>query len=278
MEMVPISRTIGQGRVVDELIMRFTHAIRMDWLLPSIAPTGTRVAVPMVAIVQCEGDKVAHEHIYWDQASVLVQVGLLDRTPPVRGGEIAAQVLDPTQPMNELIRRATTNTAERPLADIRQLAVMAKINKVGHVVLGCRDPQASIKFYTENLGMELVQFNQELQMAFFSFGERDHDIAVIKVPDDQPVGSAGLSHTALQIEGGEAELRALYQRLKDHGVKVDLTADHFLSKSVYFFDPDGNRLEIFCESMEMAAAKDYLHTTHDRSKLMAPLNLEPTTS
>ena len=47
---------------------------------------------------------------------------------------------------------------------------MAKINKVGHVVLGCRDPQASIKFYTENLGMELVQFNQELQMAFFSFG------------------------------------------------------------------------------------------------------------
>ena len=96
---------------------------------------------------------------------------------------------------------------------------MAKINKVGHVVLGCRDPQTSIKFYTENLGMELVQFNQELQMAFFSFGEQHHDIAVIKVPDDQPVGSAGLSHTALQIEGGEAELRELYQRLKDHGVR-----------------------------------------------------------
>jgi hypothetical protein len=48
-----------------------------------------------------------------------------------------------------------------------------------------------------------VQFNPELQMAFFSFGERDHDIAVIKVPDDQPVGSAGLTHTALQIEGGK---------------------------------------------------------------------------
>src|SRR5262245_30293800 len=79
---------------------------------------------------------------------------------------------------------------------------MAKITKVGHVVLGCRDPQASIKFYTETLGMELVQFNPELQMAFFSFGERDHDIAVIKVPEDQPVGSAGLTHTALQIEGG----------------------------------------------------------------------------
>ena len=155
---------------------------------------------------------------------------------------------------------------------------MAKITKVGHVVLGCRDPQASITFYTEKLGMELVQFNPALQMAFFSCGERDHDIAVIKVPDDQPVGSAGLTHTALQIEDGEAELRELYQQLKDRGVTVDLTADHFVTKSFYIFDPDGNRLELFCQSMEMAAAKHYLQTTQDRSKLMAPLNLEPTTA
>jgi carboxymethylenebutenolidase len=63
----------------------------------------------MVVIVQFEGDKVAHERIYWDQASLLLQVGLLDRTLPVRGGEIAAQVLNPTQPMNELIRRALKN-------------------------------------------------------------------------------------------------------------------------------------------------------------------------
>jgi carboxymethylenebutenolidase len=63
METVPVSRTIGQGRVVDELILRFTHSIRMDWLLPGIAPTGTRVAVPPVAIVPCEGDQVAHEHL-----------------------------------------------------------------------------------------------------------------------------------------------------------------------------------------------------------------------
>jgi carboxymethylenebutenolidase len=105
METVAVSRTIGQGRVVDELILRFTHSIRLDWLLPGVPPTGKRVEVPMVAIVQFEGDKVAHEHIYWDQASVLVQVGLLDRTLPVRGGEIAAQVLKPTQRMNELIHR-----------------------------------------------------------------------------------------------------------------------------------------------------------------------------
>jgi carboxymethylenebutenolidase len=109
LQTVPISRTVGQGRVVDELILRFTHTLRMDWLLPGIAPTYKRMEVPMVAIVQFEGDKVAHEHIYWDQASVLVQAGLIDRTLPVRGGEIAAQVIKPTQPMNEVIRRAANS-------------------------------------------------------------------------------------------------------------------------------------------------------------------------
>jgi carboxymethylenebutenolidase len=105
METVPVSRTIGQGRVVDEIIMRFTHSIRLDWILPGIAPTGKHVKLPLVVIVQFEGNKIAHEHLYWDQASVLVQVGLLDRALPVRDGEIAAQVLNPTQPMNELIHR-----------------------------------------------------------------------------------------------------------------------------------------------------------------------------
>jgi carboxymethylenebutenolidase len=107
-EMVPVSRTIGPDQVVDEMIIRFTHSIRMDWLLPGVPPTGRRVEVPFVAIIRFEGDKIVHEHLYWDQASVLVQIGLLDRTLPVRGGEIAAQVLDPTQPMNELIHRGDT--------------------------------------------------------------------------------------------------------------------------------------------------------------------------
>jgi carboxymethylenebutenolidase len=115
MEMVTVSRTIGQGRVVDELVGRFTHSIRMDWLLPGIPPTGRRVELPFVVIVQFEGDKVAHEHLYWDQASVLVQVGLLDRTLPVRGGETAAQVLTATQPMNELLRRASNHNKENPM-------------------------------------------------------------------------------------------------------------------------------------------------------------------
>ena len=96
MEMVPVSRTIGQGRVVDEPIMRFTHTIHLDWVLSGIAPTGKRVELPFVVIVQFEDDKLVHEHLYSDQASVLVEIGLLDRTLPVRGGETAAQVLNPS--------------------------------------------------------------------------------------------------------------------------------------------------------------------------------------
>ena len=142
---------------------------------------------------------------------------------------------------------------------------MAKIKKVGHVVLGVRDPQRSIKFYTEALGMELVNVLEEMQMAFLSFGERDHDIAVIKVPDDQPVGSSGLAHTALEIEGGQEQLRELYERLKSYGAKVEFTVDHVLTKSVYFFDPDGNRLEIFSQEMPQRTPSSSCMTCSCRS-------------
>jgi len=154
---------------------------------------------------------------------------------------------------------------------------MAQIKRVGHVVLGVRDPQKAITFYTQALGMELVKFLDEMQMAFFSFGERDHDIAVIKVPDDQPVGSSGLAHTALEIEGGEAQLRQLHDRLKRYGVLVEFTADHVLTKSVYFFDPDGNRLEIFSQEMPAADAKQFLHDARAAADVMQPLDLETAT-
>jgi carboxymethylenebutenolidase len=112
LETIPVSRTVGQGRVVDELIMLFTHSVRMDWLLPGIPPTGQPVEVPMVAVVQFDGDQVAHEHIYWDQASILAQVGLLERTLPVRRGETAAQVQNSTQPMDEFIGHAMNDNGE----------------------------------------------------------------------------------------------------------------------------------------------------------------------
>ena len=102
--MVPVSRTVGTDRVVDEFVVRFTHTTKVDWLLPGIAPTGKPVEIPMIAIVQFQGDKLAHEHIYWDQASVLVQVGLLDPTGlPVVGAQQAQKVLDKTLPSNTLL-------------------------------------------------------------------------------------------------------------------------------------------------------------------------------
>jgi carboxymethylenebutenolidase len=107
MEMVPVSRTIGQGRVVDEMIARFTHTIPMDWMLPGIPPTGKRVEVALLVVVQFDGDKLAHEHLYWDQASVLVQLGLLQPgSLPVVGAEGARSVLDRSIRLNELIRQA----------------------------------------------------------------------------------------------------------------------------------------------------------------------------
>ena len=109
-EMTPVSRTIGEDQLVDEMVFKFTHSIRMDWMLPGIAPTGKRVEVPLVAIVRFRDGKLAHEHIYWDQASVLVQIGLLDASKlPVAGVETARKVLDHTFPANELMKRADLN-------------------------------------------------------------------------------------------------------------------------------------------------------------------------
>lgn len=103
-ELKPISRTVGAGQIVDELMVSFTHTREIDWMLPGIAPTGRRVEIPVVAVVRFEGDKVAHEHIYWDQASVLVQLGLLDPEGlPVAGVETARKIADPTLPSNELM-------------------------------------------------------------------------------------------------------------------------------------------------------------------------------
>jgi len=106
-EMAAISRTIGNDQLVDEMVFKFTHTIRMDWMLPGIAPTGKRVEVPLVAIVRFREGKLAHEHIYWDQASVLVQLGLLDAgTLPVAGVDSARKALDPNLPSNALMDRA----------------------------------------------------------------------------------------------------------------------------------------------------------------------------
>src|ERR671911_538268 len=83
-----ISRTIGKNQVVDELILSFTHDIEIKSMLPGIQPTGKYVELPHVVIMKFRGNKIEHEHIYWDQASLLTQIGLLDaENLPIKGIE-----------------------------------------------------------------------------------------------------------------------------------------------------------------------------------------------
>ncbi len=148
---------------------------------------------------------------------------------------------------------------------------MAKIGKVGHVVLSVSDTQASAKWYADVLGMELMNYTPGLEMAFLSFGTRDHDIALVKGPEGVELGSPGLSHTALALEGGEDDLKEMYQRIKASGAKIDFLADHGLTKSFYFFDPDGNRLEIFYQAMHGEEAMNFMR---EAGAVLDPYELE----
>ncbi len=107
---IPVCRTAGADCVVDEMIMSFTHDIPMPTFLPGVVPTGRAVLLPVVVVIGFDADsekpKVAYERIYWDQASLLVQVGLLDETLlPVTGVVQARKVLDKDLPANTLLRR-----------------------------------------------------------------------------------------------------------------------------------------------------------------------------
>jgi carboxymethylenebutenolidase len=108
-EVVPVVRTVGKDRIIDELIHKFTHTIEMPWILPGVPPTGKRVEVAVIVVVQFEDGKIAGERIYWDQASVLAQVGLIDAEKlPATGIEASRKVADPArEPSNGLIRRVS---------------------------------------------------------------------------------------------------------------------------------------------------------------------------
>ena len=91
-----ISRTLGQDQLVDEIIFSFTHTEEMPWMLPGVPPTHRHVDIPLVVVVGFREGKLAHERIYWDQASVLKQIGLLtDPSLPVLGAETAQKLLNP---------------------------------------------------------------------------------------------------------------------------------------------------------------------------------------
>jgi carboxymethylenebutenolidase len=108
--LIPISRTIGADRLVDEFVFCATHDREIDWLLPGLAPTGKYIEIPMLAVVHFRGDKLYNEHIYWDQASVLVQIGVLDPTGlPIAGIQTAKKLIDEGLPSNTLMRNWATS-------------------------------------------------------------------------------------------------------------------------------------------------------------------------
>jgi len=104
-EVEQVSRTVGSASVVDELIIRFTHTREMPFWLPGIAPTNRRVEIPLVVVMGFKDDRVASEHIYWDQASLLAQIGLLDVVGlPIASGSSQARALtDETVRLNLMI-------------------------------------------------------------------------------------------------------------------------------------------------------------------------------
>jgi carboxymethylenebutenolidase len=104
-KIIRISRTVGKDQVVDELVVTFTHDREIDFILPGVPATGRYIELPHVVIMNFRNGKIAHEHIYWDQASLLVQVGLLDpKLLPVTGQEQAKRLI-------ELSQQADNNTS-----------------------------------------------------------------------------------------------------------------------------------------------------------------------
>ena len=121
--------------------------------------------------------------------------------------------------------------------------------KIGHVVLKGYDLKRAEQFYTEVLGFEVVTRLKRPRGVFFTLGEQHHDLAVLEVPPEaDPVKNkqVGLHHVALQVENLD-ELKESYQTLKAHDVEITATIDHGITKSIYFLDPEGNQLELYCD-------------------------------
>jgi catechol 2,3-dioxygenase len=140
-----------------------------------------------------------------------------------------------------------------------------------HVALYVRDPEASGRWYAEVLGMEVVA--REPRWVFMSFGQKHHDVALIKAQTPAELGTIGLQHYGLEIDGDLTELRRLYGMLLRRQVPIVKITDHKAGIGVYFTDPDGNRLEFFCETATDDAQGKRLMTEY--SAASDPIHLEP---
>jgi catechol 2,3-dioxygenase len=126
------------------------------------------------------------------------------------------------------------------------------IQRVGHVVIKMRDLDAAKRFYRDILGMKITDEREGFGV-FFRFDDYHHDIAVFKVDEDAAApqkNQVGLAHIALVADSFDT-VKTMYQRLKEHEVPIVRTVDHGITQSVYFKDPEGNELEIYCEVPEV---------------------------
>ena len=125
---------------------------------------------------------------------------------------------------------------------------MIQASKLGHVVLKVRDVQASKVFYTRVLGLQVAHEDRQRGAVFLSFGTEHHDLALFQLATgDTPTATQpGLHHTAWQLESFEA-LQDAHRELGRLGIAVESTIEHNVTRSVYFHDPDGNRVELYCD-------------------------------
>ena len=125
---------------------------------------------------------------------------------------------------------------------------MIQARKLGHIVLKVRDAARSRDFYMRALGLKLAHENLERGAVFLSFGTQHHDLALFQLATGEAPEAAqpGLHHSAWQV-GSFEELQAAYRELRELGVPVESTIEHNVTRSVYFHDPDGNRVELYCD-------------------------------
>ena len=135
---------------------------------------------------------------------------------------------------------------------------MIRPERIGHVVIKVRDLERSAKFYTEVMGLQIMKMETGFKMGFFASNGRDHhEIAAMEVGPDAPIPpehAIGLSHIAFRLRD-ETHLRAAYEDLIANGVKIISAVNHGVTKSVYFRDPDGNQLEVYCDGLPEEIAK-----------------------
>jgi len=125
---------------------------------------------------------------------------------------------------------------------------MIQARKLGHIVLKVRDAQQAKDFYTRVLGLQVAYEDRQRGMVFLSFGTEHHELALFQLATGEPPEAAqpGVHHMAWQL-GSFAELQAAHRELVELGIPVEATVEHNVTRSVYFFDPDGNRVELYCD-------------------------------